>query len=698
MEKILFQCTLAPGDIVVLTSAIRDLNLAYPDKYRCNVWGERGQLYPALLENNPFVDTTITPKTSTRIIVPHYHEEMRLSNTQRDLHFTEAITSNIAKQLGITIRSNKRPALYLTDQEKANRPQQKPYWVLMAGCKSDITTKCWSEEHWQSLVTILRDITFVQVGAANREHWNPSLRQVVNKVGQTTLRELLLYIYHAEGVVCGVTCGLHIAAAFEKPCVIIAGGREGPWWEKYPEQTYIHMIGKLPCCEVDPCWKSHIDISYAPADASDRMSKVCVNLVPKQEQSLPMCMNAITPIDVARAIKDYYGYQTENKPSSVKRSVPTAPVVSSSVSICACLYGTDHLGGNVRSKTGERMTYHETHLRCLKSIVKNTGTPFDLILGCNEVDPKTLNWIRIHLPKALVLQEKGNIHKYPMMRKMFSHVKTDWVAWFDDDSYVTEEHPNWLREILSMVARFPNRKVWGRLYTFDILKGQLQWVQNATWFRGKPAMLSGDGKRLMISFPTGGFQLIQSEVIRKLDWPDPRLDHNGGDVMFGEACHQMGFEVGALQVERYGIMISGADRRGFSQRPAGAESLEYETLDALSKGKIFYLTEQELVKMSRTGTIFILFPELMEKKEIITSRLAQIAVLEQKLADPKGCGGCGKGRTLSELRVEAGLLLKILVDFFRTMTEEKKNRLLTYVKTEYNSKAESLCCELIGRL
>ena len=75
---------------------------------------------------------------------------------------------------------------------------------------------------------------------------------------KTDLRQLVRLCYHAEGAVCHVTMLNHLMSAWEKPCVVIAGGRESAGWEAYNETSYLDTIGALPCCKSGGCWKSKI--------------------------------------------------------------------------------------------------------------------------------------------------------------------------------------------------------------------------------------------------------------------------------------------------------------------------------------------------------------------------------------------------------------------------------------------------------
>ena len=102
------------------------------------------------------------------------------------------------------------------------------------------------------------------------------------------MRQLIRLCYHAEGAVCHVTMLNHLMSAWEKPCVVVAGGRETAVWESYNETTYLDTIGNLSCCKSGGCWKSKVED--------------CLWM----EGEYPKCMNMITSADVVRAIEKYY--------------------------------------------------------------------------------------------------------------------------------------------------------------------------------------------------------------------------------------------------------------------------------------------------------------------------------------------------------------------------------------------------------
>jgi hypothetical protein len=109
---------------------------------------------------------------------------------------------------------------------------------------------------------------------------------------------------------------MHLAAAVEvrggrpknRPCVVVAGGREPSQWEAYPHHQYIHLNGALFCCDNGGCWKSRT-VPLGDNDEKDR--NLCVDVIPETAPGprggpLPRCMDMITAEEVVRRIEFYF--------------------------------------------------------------------------------------------------------------------------------------------------------------------------------------------------------------------------------------------------------------------------------------------------------------------------------------------------------------------------------------------------------
>lgn len=302
MEKWIFENRLSPGDIVMLTAAVRDLHLAYPGRFLTDVRTSCA----ALWENNPH----ITPLDSSDPAVRHLHCHYPLihqSNTA-PYHFLHGFIEFLNDRLGLRIRPTEfRGDLHLSEEERVPFPDLPDrYWVIAAGGKYDFTIKWWHWRRWQEVVNRLKDrATFVQVGESG--HYHPPLEGVVDWRGKTrTLRELIRLIHHADGVLSPVTLHMHLAAAVPVPAgrprlrhgVVIAGGREPAHWEQYPGHQFFHTIGELDCCATGGCWRSRT-VPLGDGSPLDDPAHLCLDVVPP---GLPRCMDRIQAKEVADAI------------------------------------------------------------------------------------------------------------------------------------------------------------------------------------------------------------------------------------------------------------------------------------------------------------------------------------------------------------------------------------------------------------
>jgi len=314
--KLILVNRLAPGDCLVMTAALRDLHKAYPGKYLTDVRTPCQEVY----ENNPYVTRFAYAESDYQTVLGEFHKL-----TQADLdpkshvreisggakvidmqyplihrsdatgaHFSEGHREFLEEILNLKIpRTDMRPEIFLSQTEKdwvspviTKGGYDGRYWVINAGSKGDFTLKQYPFDWYQEIVTSLKDrITFVQIGAAGHNH--STLEGAVDMRGKTSLRELFRVIYHAEGVLTCVSLPYHVAAAFNKPAVCIAGAREGMRWECYATTQYLYANGCLPC-GLQSCWKSS--------------QEACKN----KKDGIPLCFWLMTPADVIRAIDRYY--------------------------------------------------------------------------------------------------------------------------------------------------------------------------------------------------------------------------------------------------------------------------------------------------------------------------------------------------------------------------------------------------------
>jgi len=331
-KKLLLRSPQSPGDIVMLSAAIRDLHLAHPFKFITAVDTSAMGIW----DNNPFISNEISykkisfvvnGKTQYRIVADDDIEVIEchyplVNESNRPYHFIHGYVQYLEEVLGVRIPVTKFCGdIHLSDEEKSWISQVEEdsigfggnFWIIVAGGKRDYTTKWWDPVRYQSVVDYFRGkIKFVQVGQAN--HYHPKLSGVIDLVGKTDVRQLIRLVYHSVGVLCPITFAMHLAAAVEvKPgrprnraCVVVAGGREPPHWEAYPNHQYIHTNGALPCCDNGGCWVSRCQ-KVGDGDAKDLDKNLCVRpIMVGQDFLIPKCMDMISANEVIRRINLYY--------------------------------------------------------------------------------------------------------------------------------------------------------------------------------------------------------------------------------------------------------------------------------------------------------------------------------------------------------------------------------------------------------
>jgi len=292
--KILFTQKQAPGDILVMTASIRDLKKSYPfleigvDTSAMSIW-----------DNNPYINRKIDKKNADVVLNLKY--PLVNKSNQCGKHFIHGFKEDIEEKLDILFDITELKCdVHLSEQEKKwiNQVHQHhdykgKFWVINAGHKSCFPLKQFPLNSWQEFADKFNDhfngrVKIVQVGELSKNHHHKPLDGVIDLVGQTDLRQLIRLVWHAHGVVGHVSMLNHLASAYKKPSVVIAGGREADSWESYHQSRYLDTIGTMKCCAYGGCWKSK------PDDCVDMMGDI------------PRCMTLIKPERVFDSVKSYY--------------------------------------------------------------------------------------------------------------------------------------------------------------------------------------------------------------------------------------------------------------------------------------------------------------------------------------------------------------------------------------------------------
>ena len=309
---------LCPGDVLMLTPAVRDLMTHYPNDFQIEVRTPAMELW----QNNPYITTFEEDDDEVEEIECHY-PQVHKSNDE-PYHFVHGFSKFLESRLGVKIPLTQfKGEIYLGEDEKGwlnqvaqHEGHKGPFWIMMGGGKYDFTAKWWPQHYWQRVVNHFKGIiTFVQCGENRGEkgepgaHYHPKLEDTIDFVGKTDLRQFIRLMYWADGVITPVSFPMHLAAAVgtppgkmqHRPCIVLAGGREASHWEAYTHHQFLHTCGMLHCCEHGGCWKSRCE-PVGDGDKKDE-SSLCENPIDFEGTLYPKCMEMIRPEDVIRKIE-----------------------------------------------------------------------------------------------------------------------------------------------------------------------------------------------------------------------------------------------------------------------------------------------------------------------------------------------------------------------------------------------------------
>jgi hypothetical protein len=579
-------------------------------------------------ENNPYIVPLKQLKTAKGIehIKLSYGKGLRDQNHE-SVHFLAYFHRDFEVQARVRVPLTlPYPDIHLSDEERTQPLIEGRYWVFLSGGKSDFTAKIWSAAAWAETTQKLArlGIPLVQIGGTDKGHWHPEIPGALNLVGRTGLRDWLRLIYHADGVICGVTGTMHMAAALQRPCVVIAGGREAWWWEAYVRENaglgglqtaqrlsvphrYLHTIGLLDCCRAHGCWKNKVlPLQNDPS--------VCKYPIVKPNQAVPKCLDMITPAHVIEAVMSYYedrtlppikpletvvryssaaindaakqaalpalaldarfergvpGTPTTTPPTDAPdKDIDADPVIGGKFTICILFYGSAQ--------------FHSLHMRCLNAII-STCPPnrLDLRVGSNELCEETaavLDRLVDHQVITKHYRHRENAFKYPVMREMFYDpelpITTNYLIWFDDDS-IADRNTQWLSLLTQTILANPQAGLFGADMTIRLSPAQQQTYKSRPWYRELPFRMKNhkpapNGDNTV--FVAGGFFCLKTEAMRAADVPDATLTPNGGDYTSGEPRYQAGYNVVGWNRQKQFIHTSSVARRGANQPHFGTDA------------------------------------------------------------------------------------------------------------------------------
>lgn len=633
-RKLILKHHYALGDTILLTALTRDLQLSFPGQFELVV----DTHFREVFENHPHArclrrDEALQGPNISAIDI-NYKPGILAAQRGQKIHMLAWYHRCFAAATGLDLT----PLLPHGDL-RLSEVERKPivegrYWLLMSGWKNDNTTKGWWPHRYQQVVNALArlGIRSVQGGASFRDCINPQLQGVVNLVGQTNnARQLFNLIYHADGVICSITAAMHIAACFQKPCVVLAGGREDWYWEAYAnlgnfgprcqpvavEHRFLHTVGLLDCCKHKGCWK-HRTVALNDNRKWDQPEHRCKLAVQQSYGAAPKCMDLITADHVLEAVMSYYDngvippigeprrtYSLGDNPlapppptpeNSLPDPVPpvvdnpgTSPIQKPAFGLPTPVSLMDHpfIGGKFTVCCLCFGPYPDLARSCLGSILQTLPRErLDLRVALAAACPETKQYVRT-LPVTKIYEDDSNPGKYILMRRMFHDpdcpITTPYLVWVDDDSRIIQPSV-WNDLCETIVANQPHgSRMYGTVFTHDLQMYQknghdpYQWFRSASWWRNRDLQVRGRDMTApngsVIRFAVGWFWCLATEVIRELDIPDARLVHNGGDVVIGAAVGQGGYKIKNFNVNKTYVFTPTREqggRRGRSDRFAWA--------------------------------------------------------------------------------------------------------------------------------
>ena len=235
----------ALGDCVLLTAIIKSLKEAYS-----NLSISLQVHFPEIFENNPYIKNVYAfrDKGLQGEVVKIDFSPLFSPAALPEYSFLEALYRIVEKAIGLSIPRLRFPDIHLASDEierfKAKFQLPAAYWIINSGYKPTNPLKFY--RHFQRVIDELPDIQFIQVGDTESGRHKP-LSNCINLIDRTSIRELLILCSVSSGILSPITAVMHLGAAFDKPCVTIAGHRESRGFIQYPYNNHRIIEGGFIC-------------------------------------------------------------------------------------------------------------------------------------------------------------------------------------------------------------------------------------------------------------------------------------------------------------------------------------------------------------------------------------------------------------------------------------------------------------------
>ena len=182
--------------------------------------------------------------TDSTIIYEEYMREVK-----RPIHLVEVNTLHFKINLNFDSISNEiyfSQKEILTYSQKFNLPNS--YSVIQPNSKTTYTpNKGWGFEKYQKVVSHFNDILWIQLGTTG----DLILNDVINYVGETSLRELAFIIKNAEFIIADEGLLNHVASAVKTKSFVLQSGFSNTDISKYTDTIHIVNNPQVSC---SPCW------------------------------------------------------------------------------------------------------------------------------------------------------------------------------------------------------------------------------------------------------------------------------------------------------------------------------------------------------------------------------------------------------------------------------------------------------------
>jgi len=614
----------ALGDSVVFSGLVRDIARTYGDRFDIHV---HCTFQNDIFEHSPYcrIWRGGDPPANALDLRISYRAGIMAAGRGQRIHMLRAFHQDFSRKTGLPLEPLEPHGDLHLPPEMDKRPVEEPYWVVVAGGKEDVTCKWWLPECWQKVVDLLRaaNIQVVQAGIRAKGHWHATLTGVINMLDKTLqAREFINLIRHSEGVVCGITAAMHIAACFDKPCVVVAGGREEPWWEGYVntynafgpkcspvkvEHRYLHTVGHMACCQKKGCWK-HRTVALNDGTEWDKMSRRCPYPVRSGAHVTPRCLAAIKPEDVANSVLSYYG---GTEPET--RTLVTMPTTA----LPSCFHVPPAPKFSETAPAGDLKNDFEIARRPAEIDSPAVGGRLTVCLLCTGSDASaaraSLDSVRKTLPwscadwrlgimgastpvltaadgflqeavsagcRVSVFREDANIGYFAMMRKMLAGPwNTTYVVWMDSGTLILDPAV-WGELCRTLVADGP--ALYGIPATFNLrallpTADPLIWFKRAKWWQHREVLVDA------IPYVLEWFWAAPVALLEAADIPDARLTDTGGDVTIGLQALQAGFPIRAYWKEKQ--MVRHAGRRRSCDPPPWCKAFYPPAIPVIIGGK-----------------------------------------------------------------------------------------------------------------